>query len=86
MEIIERLLKIDLLPEQSAFLWGPRKVGKTTYLKKAFPESLVYDFHKTDLFLKLSKEPFLLREQILTQPDRTLEQPVILDEAQKIRG
>jgi predicted AAA+ superfamily ATPase len=31
MKIIDRLLKIDLPPAQSAFLWGPRKTGKTTY-------------------------------------------------------
>ena len=84
MEIIDRLLRIDLPPMQSAFLWGPRKTGKTTYLRKEFPKSLVYDFLKTDLFIELSKQPSLLREQILAQPDRILEQPVILDEAQKI--
>ena len=83
MEIVDRLLKIDLPPAQSAFLWGPRKTGKTTYLRKEFPKSLVYDFLKTDLFLELSKQPSLLREQILAQPDKILEQPVILDEAQK---
>ena len=84
MEIVDRLLRIDLPPAQSAFLWGPRKTGKTTYLRKEFPKSLVYDFLKTDLFFELSKQPSLLREQILAQPDRILEQPVILDEAQKI--
>ena len=28
------------------------------------PESLVYDFLKTDLFLDLTKRPSLLREQV----------------------
>ena len=84
MEIIHRLLKIDLPPAQSAFLWGPRKTGKTTYLKAKFPESMVYDFLKTDLFIELSKQPSLFREKILAQPETILAQPVILDEAQKI--
>ena len=84
MEIIDRVLKIDLPEAQSAFLWGPRKTGKTTYLKNIFPKSLVYDFLKTDLFIGLSKQPSLLREQILAQPEKILEQPIILDEAQKI--
>ena len=44
MEIIDRLLRIDLPPTQSAFLWGPRKTGKTTYLRKEFPKSLVSRF------------------------------------------
>ena len=84
MEIIDRVLRIDLPEAQSAFLWGPRKTGKTTYLKNIFPKSLVYDFLKTDLFIELSKQPSLLREQILAQPEMVLEQPIILDEAQKI--
>ena len=84
MEIIDRVLRIDLPETQSAFLWGPRKTGKTTYLKNIFPKSLVYDFLKTDLFIELSKQPSLLREQILAQPEMVLEQPIILDEAQKI--
>jgi len=37
--------------------------------KKEYPKSLVYDFLKTDLFMELSKQPSLLREQILAQPD-----------------
>ena len=36
MENIERILKIELPEGQSAFLWGPRKTGKTTYLKNRF--------------------------------------------------
>jgi predicted AAA+ superfamily ATPase len=55
MKTLDRLLKINLPPAQSAFLWGPRKTGKTTYLKKEFRKSLVYDFLKTDLFIELSR-------------------------------
>lgn len=84
MTTVERLLNIELPPQQSAFLWGPRKTGKTTYLKRRFPHSLVYDFLKTDLFLALSKNPALLREQLLAQNDDVLKHPVILDEVQKI--
>ena len=34
---IERALQMNLPAHQSAFLWGPRKVGKSTYLRSAFP-------------------------------------------------
>ena len=81
---IQRILKIDLPARQSAFLWGPRKTGKTTYLKGRFPKSLVYDFLDTRLFLEFSKRPFLLREQLLEKEKSRLEQPVILDEVQKV--
>ncbi len=47
--IIDRLLNIDLPKGQSAFLWGPRKTGKTTYLRAAFPDNLIFDLLQTDL-------------------------------------
>lgn len=84
MEIISRLLKINLPQKQSAFLWGPRKTGKTTYLKNLYTESLVYDFLKTDLFLEFTKKPSLLREQLLAKNTEVLNFPVILDEVQKV--
>jgi predicted AAA+ superfamily ATPase len=64
-KIIDRLLKIDLPKGQSTFLWGPRKTGKTTSLKSAFRNSLIFDMLQTDLFLEFAKRPFLLREQLL---------------------
>ena len=84
MQKIDRLLKLELPKHQSAFLWGPRKTGKTTYLKSKFPGSIVYDFLETDLFFNFSKQPSLLREQLLAIDDRKLDHPVILDEVQKI--
>ena len=84
MQNIDRILNIDLPPHQSTFLWGPRKTGKTTYLKTKFPNSLVYDFLQTDLFLEFSKQPSLLREQLLAKDNKLLTYPVILDEVQKI--
>ena len=65
MQNIKRVLNIDLPKKQSAFLWGPRKTGKITYLKSEFPNSLIYDFLQTDLFFEYSKKPSLLREQLL---------------------
>ncbi len=84
MQNVERILNIDLPARQSAFLWGPRKTGKSTYLKTAFPYSLVYDFLRTDLFIEFSKNPSLLREQLLAKDNDVLNHPVILDEVQKI--
>jgi len=82
----QRLLRIDLPPRQSAFLWGPRKVGKSTLLKAAFPGSLSYDFLKTDLALAFGARPALLREQLLARSFVDLERPIILDEVQKVPG
>lgn len=84
MKIIPRILNIDLPQRQSAFLWGPRKTGKSTYLKAKFPNSLVYDFLKTDLFLEFSKRPSILRERLQAKDEGVLEHPIILDEVQKV--
>jgi len=84
MDKIDRLLQIDLPPGQSAFLWGPRKTGKTTFLRQRFPDSLVFDFLQTDRFLAFSNSPSLLREQLAAASEEQLRHPIILDEVQKV--
>ena len=84
MSDIKRILNIQLPPGQSAFLWGPRKTGKSTYLKKAYSNSLYFDFLKTDLALELTKRPSLLRERLLAASIEDLKLPIILDEVQKV--
>jgi len=84
MEPIKRMLEMALPSRQSAFLWGARKTGKSTYLKERFPQSLVFDFLDTDLVLEFSKRPALLRDQLLAQDAAVLKHPIILDEVQKV--
>lgn len=81
---LSRILRISLPPRQSAFLWGARKTGKSTYLQGAFPDSLVFDLLQTDVMLELAKRPALLREQIMAAPARQLQEPIIIDEVQKV--
>ncbi len=83
-QLIDRLLKMVLPERQSAFLWGPRKTGKSTFLKMAFPDSIAFDFLRTELVIELSKRPSALREQLLARPRRELGKPIILDEVQKV--
>lgn len=84
MHMFRRLINIRLPQRQSAFLWGARKTGKSTYLKTVFPDSIVYDFLKTDLMLEMAKQPSLLREQLLAADAKKLAAPIILDEVQKV--
>ncbi len=77
--MIERILKIDLPMDRSAFLWGPRKTGKTTLLKHQFPEALFLDLLNYDLYLALSREPMQLRRMLDAEQNHT----VIIDEVQK---
>ena len=60
-----RRLKINLPNKKSAFLLGPRNVGKSTYLKKKFPDSVYIDLLNTQNFIKYSNEPWLLAEDLM---------------------
>jgi len=80
---IKRILNLDLPPGQSAFLWGPRKTGKSTYLHETFPHSLYLDLLDSEIFLRYLERPFLLKEQALAIPESQRHQPIIIDEVQK---
>lgn len=81
---IKRTLVIDLPPGQSAFLWGARKTGKSTYLREQFGNSIYYDLLKSEEFTRLLAAPHILREELLVIPDQQRQQPIIIDEIQKI--
>lgn len=81
----KRVLKIELPPKQSAFLWGARKTGKSTYLKENFKESVYIDFLRTDLMHEYTVRPSTLRERLIAN-EQAKKFPVILDEVQKVPG
>lgn len=78
-KIVRRLLDLRLPEGRSAFLWGPRKIGKSHWLKATFPKQPVIDLLKTDVFVDYATRPALLRERF--QDHRGL---VIIDEVQKV--
>lgn len=84
MDLLDRRLEIELPEGQSAFLWGPRKTGKSTYLAARFSGSAVFDLLDTDLYFELSKRPALFREQVLALDRALLDRPIVVDEAQKV--
>jgi len=75
---IKRLLK---LPDRSFFLFGPRGVGKTTWLKNVLPEAIYFDLLDTSLFLELSQNPGHLGPMIGERLEKSW---VVVDEIQKI--
>lgn len=75
---------MDIPPHQSAFLWGPRKTGKTTYLKTAFPESVRYDLLETDVQEQFAKDPSRFRHEVLALSPERRAKPIIIDEVQKV--
>ena len=79
MEIFNRILKIQLPANKSAFLWGPRKVGKSHWIKSNFPNAIVIDFLKTDVFADFISHPSLLRERYSEASSM-----IVIDEVQMV--
>lgn len=81
---IKRYLNLSLPVGQSAFLWGPRKSGKSTFLKQNFPQSPYYNLLDTDVYLRFLEAPYVLREELARLSEEKRIHPVIIDEVQKV--
>lgn len=79
MDIKDRILHIDLPPGKSAFLWGPRKVGKSYWIRHHLPEAVVINLLKTDVFADYISRPSLLRERYADT-----QKLIVIDEVQKV--
>ena len=84
-KIVSRLLRIELPRGRSAFLWGPRQVGKTHWIRAHYApeEARIIDLLQTDVFAEYAARPALLRERWsagLTIIDEVQKIPALLDE------
>ncbi len=75
-----RLLNIDAR-QKSFFLWGLRQTGKSTLLKKLFPDAIYINLLLSDEFLEYSFSPSLLRQRLKVCKSGTL---ILIDEVQKV--
>ena len=66
--------------KESCFVFGPRGTGKTTFLRKNFPEALWIDLLEPETFRSLSAKPERLAELIEGNNRKT----VVIDEIQKL--
>ncbi len=74
-----RLLGAPLQDDRSFFLFGPRGVGKTTWIRQQLPRALYLDLLDHQLHLKLLAGPHQLRDLIPAGYDGW----VVLDEVQR---
>ncbi|MCY4214481.1 MAG: DUF4143 domain-containing protein [Gammaproteobacteria bacterium] len=83
MALYRRTLRIDLPPGQSAFLWGPRKTGKSTLLGETFPNSARFDLLDSRLFLEFTRSPWAFADRVRALDEDVIQNPIIVDEVQK---
>lgn len=73
--------KLQIIEDESVFLFGARQTGKTTLLMQQFPDAIYYDLLDTDLLNRLRQRPSILREMLDKKPEGTL---IIIDEIQQV--
>ena len=78
-KIFKRALDISLPRDRSAFLWGPRKVGKTHWVSRRFPDEVFIDLLKTEVFAEYASRPWLLRERF-----EGVSKTIVIDEIQMV--
>ena len=77
----KRILSIESGYNDSAFLWGARQVGKTTWLTSQYPDCRIYDLLHPSEFERLLRRPEILSEELADFGEGNL---VIIDEIQKL--
>lgn len=77
METVGRFIKAG---NRSFFLLGPRGTGKSTFIRKTFPDSLYIDLLLPDVFRNYAAYPERLREAVHARKGT---KTVVIDEVQK---
>ena len=80
----QRMLTITLPKGRSAFLWGARQTGKSTFLRAHFGQSHYINLLEFDVFEQYSKNPPYLREVVRGLAPELRQQPIIIDQVQKV--
>lgn len=80
MKTINRQMNLlNLMKENSFFLFGPRATGKSFWIKHSFPKTKIFDLLDSDVYDRLLRRPRQLSEEI--DEKETL---VVIDEIQKL--
>lgn len=82
--IVKRVLELPDLAKHSVFLWGPRRTGKSYWIRRHLPGAPVIDLLQTDVFAEYAGRPALLRERFGAAGAANRRGPVVIDEVQKL--
>lgn len=77
---IQRLLELPNKKDETFFLWGPRQTGKSTLLKKMYPDAFWVDLLKSEKYRRYTEHPEYLRQEVIN----TKVKFVVIDEVQKV--
>ena len=83
MALFKTLLQLPNLTEQNVFLWGPRKVGKSSWIRTNLPNAVYIDLLKSDVLSEYASKPSLLRERYQAPLGSPPHAPIVIDEVQK---
>ena len=81
--MFERNLVLPKPGRESFFLWGPRQTGKSTLLRKKYPDGRWLDLLKSEEFRRYVARPELLRQELEAEGPRPGRQ-IVIDEIQKV--
>lgn len=80
VEYIRRTISLPLAGKETFFLWGSRQTGKSTLLRRLYPDALWIDLLKSEEYRRYMERPELLREEIALIGAGF----VVIDEIQKV--
>ncbi|MEW6752855.1 MAG: AAA family ATPase [Candidatus Latescibacterota bacterium] len=81
--MFERSLHLPEPGTETFFLWGARQTGKSTLLRKVYPESRWVDLLKAEEFRRYAVRPETLRQEIEAEGHQPPRQ-IVIDEIQKV--
>ena len=81
--MFERDLRLPDPGRESFFLWGPRQTGKSTLLRRRYPDARRIDLLKADEFRRYAVHPESLRQEIDAEGPQPGRQ-IVIDEIQKV--
>lgn len=78
---VQRSLVLPAAGKETFFLWGPRQTGKSTLLRRCYPEAVWIDLLKSEEYRRYLATPEFLRQELVHAGGRPF---VVIDEVQKL--
>ena len=81
--MFNRSLVLPASGSETFFLWGPRQAGKSTLLRRCYPDAHWVDLLKSEVYRRYLEHPEYLRQELAAAAPAARRQ-VVIDEIQKV--